>query len=326
MGRRRTFDRASLLAAAVGIAALLASARALAQEELAPAEPVLTPPAATDGSQYTTVIHGRKASPAWTQDRNFSTTRMWLLDPGSLEVATWSNTRIYEDGPNSARFREELEIGVVPHLQLDLYAHFRYDPVDGARKPDGSADTSRRFQWYGYSIEARIAIPNYYGQIPTNPVIYLEWIGQPDAPGRVEARLLLGGAATHWLFLAANPYVELNVQPTAADVPDGAGGTERADVWMYDAEAGSTLAAGFGVAEWLRLSLETKIGADMLGDPNNGWHFVWWIGPGLIVKPFGDKYLKIVGTFLIDLPVTDEDEDHDAPQKYEAVVIVASEF
>jgi hypothetical protein len=322
---------------AAGLAMLLAAPPILAQKEVTPTEPVVP---AQPESPYETLVHGHKPSPAWTQDRNFSTTRLWLLDPGSIEVATWWNTRIYEKGPNSLRFKEEIEIGVVPHLQLDLYANFRYDPVDGLTKPgkeinsaDPAAassgeqpDESRYIQWYGYSIEARIAIPSTYGQIPTNPVIYLEWISQPDAPGRVEARLLLGGAATKWLFLAANPYVEFNVEPTSSDVTDDEGITTTRKTWLYDAEAGSTLAAGFGITDRFRLSLEAKVGVDMLGDEKNAWHFVTWLGPGFILKPFNNKYLKVIGTFLINLPVTDEDEGHDDPQRYEPVLIIASEF
>src|SRR2546430_3037885 len=37
---------------------------------------------------YTAVVHGFRPSPAWTQDRNFTSTRFWRLDPGNYEVQT----------------------------------------------------------------------------------------------------------------------------------------------------------------------------------------------------------------------------------------------
>src|SRR5262249_37581297 len=56
-----------------------------------PTEPM---PAAVSTDRYETVVHARVPSPQWTQDRSFTSTRFWLLDPGSYEVQTWFRTRI----------------------------------------------------------------------------------------------------------------------------------------------------------------------------------------------------------------------------------------
>ena len=92
-----------------------------------------------------------------------------------------------------------------PHVQLDLYENLTFNVDDGGH---------RGVQQEGNQIEARIAIPSYYGQISRNPVIYLEWHPRHNEPDRAEFRLLLGGAPTRWLYLAVNPYVETNVEST----------------------------------------------------------------------------------------------------------------
>ena len=307
-------------------ALLLAPSLAAAQVNVTPTEPVLPGPPALQSPPppgalippepppqfpYQSRVSAHKPSPVWTQDRGFSTTRFWVLDPGTIQIETWAYARIYPTRPErngarnpaSMRFFEEIEWGVAPHLQIDLYGDFHYDL---------QSDNQRHLSYEAWRAELRIAIPNHYGQLPLNPVVYFEWISSPSGPARAEARVLLGGSPTPWLFLAANPYFELNVQQSTVDVAGAAGTmtTQSQQRWLEDAEAGTTLAAGFRVTDWLRLSVETKIGVDMLGDALNKYHFVWWAGPGFIIKPLPErfrKYVKIVGTVLFKMPGTDTD-------------------
>lgn len=252
-------------------------------------------------------VRARPRSPEWTQDRTFTSTRFWLLDPGTYEVQMWFRTRIPHEvagvrGPAQFLWQHEVEIGVFPHVQIDLYENLSFNVDENGR---------RGIQQEGVQIEARIAIPSYYGQIPLNPVIYVEFHPKHGEPDRAELRLLLGGAPTRWLYLAANPYIETNVEQTSGK-------------FVADAEVGTTLAAGFRVASWLTLNAETKIGGDMLGDPNNKFHFVWWAGPGFIVKPLPGKlkrYLKIMGTCLFAIPPTDA-----GAQELEPLVIIGSQW
>jgi hypothetical protein len=272
-------------------------------------QPVEAPPPATETpwSRYQSRVKAHPPSPEWTQDRLFTSTRFWLLDPGVYEVQMWLRTRIPHEqmgvrGPAELLWQHEIEIGLFPHLQLDLYENLNFNE-DATGKRDIRQDSVQ--------IELRIAIPSYYGQIPLNPVIYVEFKPRHDNPDRAEFRLLLGGSPTRWLFLAANPYVETNVEPTAG-------------TYIADAEFGTTLAAGFRVASWLNLNAEAKIGGDMLGDPNNKVHFVWFLGPGFIVKPLPGalkRYLKIMGTCLFAMPGTDE-----AAQQFEPLVILGSQW
>jgi hypothetical protein len=279
-----------------------------------PPEPVLPPPPPpvvqpppTAPSKYQALVRAHKPSPEWTQDRSFTSTRFWLLDPGSYEVETWLRTRVPHEiagvrGPAELLMQHEIEIGLVPHLQIDLYENLTFN-VD----PDGV----RRVQQEGNQIEARIAIPSYYGQVFANPVIYLEWHPRHGDPDRAEVRLLLGGAPTRWLYLAVNPYIETNIEETAGK-------------YIADMEFGTTIAAGFRVAEQLRLSAEIKIGADMLGDPNNQLHFVFFAGPGFIWKPLPQrwrKYLKVMATCLFAIPPTPAEA-----QQFEPLFILGSQF
>ena len=72
------------------------------------------------------------------------------------------------------------------------------------------------------------------------------------------------------------------------------------------------------------MSAEAKIGADMLGDADNKLHFVWFLGPGFILKPLPGslkQYLKIMGTCLFAMPGTDR-----SAQQFEPLVIIGSQF
>jgi hypothetical protein len=308
-----------------------------------PAVPVPTAtPAPTDpGAQpdprnpYKSLIRAHKPSPTWTQDRNFTSTRFWLLDPGQYEVETWLRTRIQHDfgtgrDPAEMLFQNEIEIGVAPHLQIDLYENMTFNVDDTG---------NRSIQQEGVQIEARIAIPSYYGQIFGNPVLYLEWHPRHLDPDRAEIRLLLGGAITDRLFLAINPYIESNIEKTPVATgtePKGAflNSLGTSNKMLYDMEFGTTVAVGFKVNDWLRVSAELKIGWDMLGSSDNSLHFVAWLGPGLILKPLPGKlkqYLKIMATCLFDVVPRDAaiptiNGETVAPQAIEPLVIIGTQF
>ncbi len=271
------------------------------------ATPAPTPPPSGPLSpvqSYRARVRAHQPSPEWTQDRSFTSTRFWLLDPGSYEVETWLRTRIPHEiagarGENEYLWMHEIEMGVYPHVQIDLYENLVHD----------SATTPLRQE--GVQIEARIAIPDHYGQMPLNPVVYLEFHPRHDDPDRAEIRLLLGGAPTRWLYLVANPYFETNIEPTAGR-------------FVMDAEVGTTLAAGFRVTDGFRLSAGAKIGGDMLGGAADKLHFVWFFGPGLIWKPLPKpvrKYFKIMATCLFAMPGTDVNA-----QEFEPLVILGSQW
>jgi hypothetical protein len=314
------------LAGLLALLLVVAAAPARAQKD-APPEPVL-PPAPVYRSQ----VIGYRPSPEWTQDRSFTSTRFWRLDPGQYEVEFWWRTRLYREAntPADVLLQAEIEIGIAPHLQLDLYENVQFNQGD---------DGSRHLTQEGNQIELRIAIPSYYGQMFGNPVIYLEWHPRQGQPDRAEVRLLLGGAPTPRLYLVVNPYVEANMESTESTsvALDAAGRPildqmgqptlTRTSKYLADAEVGTTLAAGVRITDWLRLSAEMKIGGDMLGDQNNKLHFVWFLGPGFILKPLKNQRLKVMGTCLFLMPGSEgAGAGHDPPQAYEPLLIIGSQF
>jgi hypothetical protein len=248
------------------------------------------------------------------------------MDPGNYEAQVWFRTRTFADigGVRAApefRFQAEVEIGLFPHVQIDLYENLNFNVGE---------DGVRGIQQEGVQIEARVAIPSYYGEMFGNPVLYFEFHPRHNQPDRGEFRLLLWGAPTSWMYLAVNPYIEGNLQPTdilsAALDNSGQPTITKTSKYIADAEFGTTVALGFKLHERFRISGEIKIGADMLGDADNKLHFVWFAGPGFILKPLPpryNKYLKIMGTCLFAMPGT---ELSSGAQEIEPLLIVGSQF
>jgi hypothetical protein len=218
-----------------------------------------------------TVVHGERISPVETQDRLFSSTRFWRLDPGRYEVEVWWTQNQYRAGTDDSLLQLEIEIGLAPHLQLDLYENFTPTP---------------RFDVEGSQIELRYAFGNGYGAIPLNPVLYLEWHPRHQAPDRGEVRLLLGGRLADRLVWASNLYAESNL--------DGLGGGGGAD-----AEAGATVAASAAVlGDWLRLGAEAQGGVDQHGT-GTFWPSAL-VGPDLLLAWRG-RGLKLTVTAFFGL-------------------------
>jgi hypothetical protein len=219
-------------------AALLLAAAASAQE--APEAGGYSAGPSKTAPEYRTTVH---ASPEFTQDRVFAGSRFWLLDPGRYEVEMWIDDKLQPDGTNEGLWQLEVEIGLAPHLQLDLYENFNF----------GSAGFSRQ----GEQLELRVAFGSYYNSIPTNPVLYLEFAPKHAAQDRAEIRLLLGGDVGTHILWAANLFAECNVDDFNASYAEG-----------VDAEGGLTAAGSFAVVpEWLRVGLEGRGGFDMHGSP-----------------------------------------------------------
>ncbi|HEY3351974.1 MAG TPA: hypothetical protein VGQ83_01875 [Polyangia bacterium] len=222
------------------------------------------PPSSQPAPAYETVVTG---SPMWTQDRNFLGTRFWKLDPGKVELELWWRPEWYRgDEPSRHRTQLELELGLTKRLQLDIYQRF-VSRVDGGE---------RNFSYEGTAIELRVAIPERYGQMWGNPVIYLELLSNHDAPDRVEAKLLLGGQLfTPKLLGAVNLTFECNVDKMKGAPYQGA------------PELGATAAASYEIiAQRMRLGAEARLIFEreqfrhattetslMLG-PNVSWHLI----------------------------------------------------
>jgi hypothetical protein len=132
---------------------------------------------------------GPYAQPRWTATRRFTTTRVYVVPAGKVEVEYWLRTTVKRDGTTAYRSLYEIEFGLPHRFQFDVYL-----------RTDQSADTGEIVM--SEQLELRYALAQW-GKIPGNPTLYLEWIrhDRQDEPDQIEPKLLLGGELWprwHW--------------------------------------------------------------------------------------------------------------------------------
>ena len=226
-----------------------------------------------EGPQYETVVRGQPPSPVATQDRVFAGTRFWLLDPGRYEVETWWDNKFGRNGESDGLLQVEIEVGLAPHLQLDLYQNFTV----------GDAG----FNVEGNQIELRYSFGRTYNSVQLNPVLYLEWHPRKGLQDRAEIRLLVGGDLRAQGLWAANIFAESNVNHFKAPGNEGA-----------DAELGVTGAASFPLATALRLGGEVRGGVDQHSERT--FYPSAFAGPNLLLRS-RSLGLKLTATALFGL-------------------------
>ena len=252
------------------VATLALGATALAQE----AGGYSAGPGLGSPDYQTTVNAPRVKSPPATQDRVFASTRLWKLDPGRYEVEVWWDEKFKREEPNEALLKFEIEIGLTPHIQLDIYQNFII--------------SNGQFDVEGNQIELRYAIASQWNEISWNPVIYLEWHPRKQAQDRAEVRLLMGGDLPLAGLWAANLFAEGNVNYFNASFAEG-----------FDGEFGATASVSFPVAgDWLRLGAEVQGGVDQHGSPR--FYASGLVGPNVLLayRPAG---LKLTASALFGI-------------------------
>ena len=101
----------------------------------------------------TTINAPRVKSPYVTQERPFAASRFWKPDPGRYQVEVWWDEKFYRnDQPSYALLKLEFEIGLTPHIQLDLYQNFSV--------------SQGQFNVEGNQFEIRYAFATEYNEIP----------------------------------------------------------------------------------------------------------------------------------------------------------------
>ncbi len=266
---------------------------------------------------FRTDIHSYKPSPTFTQVREFSTTRLWVLDPGQYTVEQWWNgsfgaPRAAPGATNTGDqfFQTEIEIGVRKHVQLDLYFNYQFnqDSNTGNYRVSPGGHT-------GVAAEVRYAIGDSWGQIWGNPTLYFEVVSQYYNSPRAEARLLLGGNIFSPKLLGAlNLAFERNL---FRDASSGVDYEIKADYGVNYELVPDVLRAGF----------EGILGFDshgILGHQDGGVAIggqdvypVAEIGPSLVLMEPSRRF-KVLATLLFGLA------RYDAP--YQPTVILSSSF
>ncbi len=268
------------------------------------------------GSDYETNVTTFKPSPKYTQVREFTTTRLWVIDPGQVTVEQWWNGGFgaprAQPGPNqgSQFFQSEIELGIYKHLQLDLYANYQFGQMsDGTYHIAPGGHT-------GIAAELRIALGSYWGQYWGNPTLYFELTSQYYNSPRAEVRLLLGGTVfTSKLLAALNLCFERNI------FRDSSSGID------YEIKAAYGLNYEI-VPDIFRIGVEGVIGFDSHGilDPNapggvalGGQEIfpVAEIGPSIVLME-PHRRIKVLAAMLFGLAQYD--------QPWQPTVIVSSAF
>jgi len=174
------------LIAIISIAFLQAATCADAQE--AEVQGVEVTGTAPEGVLRQEAPVGPYDQPWWTTERTFSTSRVYVRPPGTVEfVQHW--TPEFNEGEAAHAFREEIEIGLPYRFQLDVYQNWNIENSDAFYK--------------GSSVELRYALADW-GKIPLNPTLYGEWSFNDRSPDVWEVKLLLGDTFCHRWNWASN--------------------------------------------------------------------------------------------------------------------------
>lgn len=259
---------------ALTLVALLATQmRSLAQEATSPVltnsvstERVTVTGARTADTPRQTDRVGPYGQPAWTTERFFSNTRVYVRPPGTAEFNQFWTPEFSEDGEVEHTFREEIEIGLPYRFQLDLYQNWNIDE-------EGDAS------YGGSSVELRYALADW-GKIPLNPTLYGEWRFNDDAPDVWEAKILLGDTFGNRWNWAANFIYE---QETG-------GGRER-EIAISQALTYAMIDRTLNVG--IEMLFEHKTEAGARGNPA----IEFLIGPAINVKPSRNTFIAISPLF-----------------------------
>lgn len=203
--------------------------------------------------------------PEWTTQRAFSTTRVFVRPPGSLEfVQYW--TPEWKGGVTEHAFRAELEIGLPYRFQLDFYQNWRID------------DKSHAF-YKGSSVELRYALADW-GKIPLNPTLYGEWAFNDNAPDVWELKLLLGETLAHRWNWAANIVYEQEI-----------GGSRETEI------AFSTALTYALVDERLNIGIEMLAERKTKAESRSHPEYELLVGPSINVHPTHNSFITIAPLF-----------------------------
>ncbi len=130
---------------------------------------------------------GANRQPEWTKHHRFSDVEIYVLAPWELSTELGWDATVPEEGDVTHAVRQEFEIGLPWHSQID------YVLREEASEEDG-------FEVVGHSLEGSAALADW-GVIPLNPALLFEYtfgVGEPD---EYEAKLLLGDELApgwHW--------------------------------------------------------------------------------------------------------------------------------
>lgn len=259
---------------AVSLLAVASSTLALAETPDTPVEQVV-------GTEHHTVTAepldeetrvGPNRQPDWTTQHRFSEVEIYLLAPWELSAEVGWDASVAEEGDVSHAVRQEFEIGLPWHTQIDYVIR-------------EAASDEESFDIVGHSIEGSVALAEW-GVIPLNPTVLFEYtfgVGEPD---EWEAKLLVGDElAPRWHWGANFAYE----QQTGGDRETEIGGSAAISYSVLDRKL------GLGVETTIAAEEEEEADAD--GEVEEEEEILASLGPSLQWRLTDDIHLNLAALF-----------------------------
>ncbi len=211
---------------------------------------------------------GANQQPEWTTYRRFPTTRIYVQQPpGAWGLEQWWRMDDSAGKNPRHRFSTELEVGIAPRTQLDIY-------LNTIRTRE------KTFYYNNLAVELRYALADW-GKLPLNPTLYGEWkFSDPDmGPDALEAKLLLGDAINNWHY-----GVNLIFEQEVSD--------ERTKEYAVSQALGYTIKdRAWSIGEEFKFVNETEKGGR--GEAENKYS----VGPSIQFRPTEDSHIDLVALF-----------------------------
>ena len=197
--------------------------------------------------------------------RLFNTTEVYRLEPSDVRAEVQVSSGIPGSQP---ALEVRAEVGVTRHFQLGLEEDIA---VASGQSPQPSATP----------ISLRYTLGSREDDLLLNPSIEAVVTPRPNAPARAGLRILLGEELMPRLVVAANGYIEQNV--------------DRGTQAGVDGTFGMTAGASYSLlAGHLHVGAEGQLGAAQYGGP--GYQAVIAAGPNAVAS-LGPAALTLTGLF-----------------------------
>lgn len=215
---------------------------------------------------------GPNRQPDWTTQHRFSEVEIYLLAPWELSAEAGWDASVAEEGEVSHAVRQEFEIGLPWHTQIDYVIR-------------EAASEDESFDIVGHSIEGSVALAEW-GVIPLNPTVLFEYtfgVGEPD---EWEAKLLVGDElAPRWHWGANFAYE----QQTGGERETEIGGSAAVSYSVLDRKL------GLGVETKITAEEEEEVDAD--GEVEEEEEILATLGPSAQWRITDDIHLNLAALF-----------------------------
>lgn len=262
--------------ASMPVAAVDPSAVPAAQAKDSPAGDGLEPHQRFQPPYREDRLIGPNAQPEWTAERRFTTTDVYVLPPGQIELEQWATVRTPRgDGP-SWFFQTGVGIGIENRMQFDVYEDWQH--LSGGPTEHDAVELQGRYAF------------GRWDRYPGNPAIEVDYRAVHEAADFAEMKLLLADdfRSYGWRW-ALNGFFggELSDRNTAEI--GASGGISK---MIIDSK--------------LSLGIESRYRYVSVEDHRSDGKYEWLIGPSMQWRPTENTHLDFVPLF--GLSHSDRDE------------------